>query len=60
MILKRFFKSKETANAGTNTVNSALDAIKIDLKQKEEEIAGLEKEANLFSSTRSRLEFLLK
>jgi hypothetical protein len=36
IILRRFLKNKETAHASTNTVNSALDAIKIELKQKED------------------------
>ena len=41
IIMRRFLKNKETANASTNTVNSALDAIKIELKQKEDEIVVL-------------------
>jgi len=39
--LRRFLKNKETANASTNTANSIIDAFKIELKQKEEEIVGL-------------------
>ena len=60
IIMRRFLKNKETANASTNTVNSALDAIKIELKQKEDEIVVLQKEAGVQSTFSKRLEFLLK
>jgi len=59
VILKRFLKPKETKCAATNTVNSALDAVKIELKQKAEEIVGLQKEAAGHSAIKKRLEFLL-
>lgn len=60
VILKRFQKSKGTSNASTNTVNSALDAIKIELKQKDDMIVGLQKDANKQDAANKRLEFLLK
>jgi hypothetical protein len=53
-------KRKETVNASTNTVDSAVDAIKIELKKKDEEIFGLQKDAIVMQTTNKRLEFTMK
>ena len=51
ILIKRFLKRPKTTEAGTNTVNSALDAIKIDLKNKDEDIEFLQKDTVIKSST---------
>lgn len=58
-MLRRFLKKKETKDGATNTLGSALDTIKIELKQKDDYIVSLEKEIVVWPTLKKRLEFKL-